>query len=239
MSSATGLFYAYAKQSTTDWAGRHLIVFLNRATADEWWRAVTDSVAAGYTRFDGVQRLSHQYYLHNPDVKSGNITQTINDEKCAKDFLGRVFFTLLDDRDGRTMSVAPVLDYTDHISGHGFFIHSSLQGDQYWFYDGGKLGVSRTHRTKFTVSIQCQGYANNCKCKGHKGTVMIGTDPIIISAFGSQTCLGVQCDGQLTLGPGGQEALIKFSDFDGGFQVTSNDTLVYSLVGGGDRWELV
>jgi hypothetical protein len=120
-----------------------------------------------------------------------------------------------------------------------FFIHSSLQGDQYWFYDGGKLGVSRTHRTKFTVSIQCQGCANQSNCKGHKGTVMIGTDSIIISAFGSQTSLGIQSDGQVTLGLGGQEALIKFSDFDGGFQVTSNDTLVYSSVGGGDRWELV
>jgi hypothetical protein len=68
---------------------------------------------------------------------------------------------------------------------------------------------------------------------------MIGTDSIIISAFGSQTSLGIQSDGQVTLGLGGQEALIKFSDFDGGFQVTSNDTLVYSSVGGGDRWELV
>jgi len=239
MSSTTGLFYAYAKHTTTDWAWRYLIVFVDRATADEWWRAVTDSVAAGYTRFNGVQRVSQQFYIHNPDV-DGNIMQTINDERCAKAFLGRVFFTLLNDRDGRIIDAAPFFNYTDNISGHGFFIHSSLQGDQYWFYDGEQLVVSRTHRTKFIISMRCQGCAQNqSNCQGHKGTVMIGADSIIISAFGSQTSLGIQSDGQVSLGPSGQAAAIKFSDFDGGFQVTSNDTLVYNSMGGGDRWELV
>lgn len=136
MSYQPGLFYAYAKhvcdhgqfstsadisvrQSTTDWAWRYIIVFVNAATADEWWRAVTNSVAGGYQRFAGVQRVSSQFYVHNPDVNDGNIMQTINDERCAKQFLGRVFFTILNDRDGRVLSEAPIINYANHISGNG------------------------------------------------------------------------------------------------------------------------
>jgi hypothetical protein len=96
-----------------------MITFANRATADEWWRAVADSVASGYKRFSGVQRITPQFYVHNPDVDDGNIMQTLNDERCAKKFLGRVFFTLLNDRDGRIIDIAPVINYTDHISGQG------------------------------------------------------------------------------------------------------------------------
>jgi len=96
-----------------------LITFANRDTADEWWRAVTDSVASGYKRFAGVQRVSHQFYIHNPDIDDGNIMKTLEDERCAKKFLGRVFFTLLNDRDGRVIDPAPVLNYTDYVSGNG------------------------------------------------------------------------------------------------------------------------
>ena len=91
---------------------------MDRATADEWWRAVSGSVAAGYVKFDGVKRISPQFYTHNPDVNGGNIALTLTDDRVASQFLGRVFFTLLNDRDGRILSVAPVLNYVDHISGH-------------------------------------------------------------------------------------------------------------------------
>ena len=106
------------RQSTTDWAWRYVIVFVDRPTADEWWRAVTDSVAAGYTRFDGVKRLSPQWYLHNPDISAGNISATITDDRVATKFLGRVFFTLLNDRDARILSISPILNFVDHISGN-------------------------------------------------------------------------------------------------------------------------
>ena len=96
-----------------------MIVFVDRATSDEWWRAVTDSVAAGYKRFDGVQRISPQFYIHNPDVNAGNIALTLTDDRVASKFLNRVFFTLLNDRDARILSVTPVLNYVDHISGNG------------------------------------------------------------------------------------------------------------------------
>ena len=91
-----------------------MIVFVNRATADEWWRAVTDSVAAGYNKFAEVKRLSPQFYTFE-----GNIWETITDGRVAARFLGRVFFTLLSKRDDRDLSIAPVLNYVDHISGNG------------------------------------------------------------------------------------------------------------------------
>jgi hypothetical protein len=96
-----------------------MIVFANRATADEWWRAVTDSVAAGYNKFVEVKRLSPQFYPYNPDVNDGHIPQTLTDSRVAARFLGRVFFTLLNDRDVPDLSIAPVLNYVDHISGNG------------------------------------------------------------------------------------------------------------------------
>jgi hypothetical protein len=136
MSSAPGLFYAYAKrvcghgpilkkcknisflQIDHDSHGRYLIVFANRATADEWWRAVTDSVAAGYKIVE-VKRLSPQFYSYSHAVNDSHIHQTLTDSRIAARFLGRVFFTLLNDRDARDLSIAPVLNYVDHISGNG------------------------------------------------------------------------------------------------------------------------
>ena len=94
-----------------------MIVFVNRATADEWWRAVTDSVAAGYNKFAEVKRLSPQFFTFNPDVNEGHIRHTLTDGRVATKFLGRVFFTLLNDRDARDLSIAPVLNYVDYISG--------------------------------------------------------------------------------------------------------------------------
>jgi hypothetical protein len=113
------LTYIFGWQIANDSSYRYIIVFVNAATADEWWRAVTDSVAGGYTRFAGVQRVSPQFYTHNPDVNDGNILQTINDTRCASQFLGRVFFTLTEDRGGRVLSNAPSINYANHISGNG------------------------------------------------------------------------------------------------------------------------
>ena len=97
---------------------RYIIVFASRATADEWWRAVTDSVAAGYRRFEAAKRIAPQFYTFNPDVNDADISKTLTDDRVAAKFLGRVFFTLLNIREDRDLSIAPVLDYVDHISGN-------------------------------------------------------------------------------------------------------------------------
>ena len=104
-------------QAEDDWSARFLITFASRAVADEWWRAITNSIQRGYTRFNQIVRHSAQFYSHN-----GQILDTITDKEVTRasdtHFLNTVFFTLLDDRSGRHISPAPVLNYTDHRSGN-------------------------------------------------------------------------------------------------------------------------
>ncbi|KAF8692787.1 hypothetical protein AX14_002392, partial [Amanita brunnescens Koide BX004] len=115
---------------------RYMIIFVNRATADEWWRAITDSVTAGYNKFETVKRISPHFYTYDYVVNGGHITHTLTDDRAAAKLSGRVFFILLKNNDHPELSMAPVLNYVDYISGNGFFVRSSLQRDQYWFYDG-------------------------------------------------------------------------------------------------------
>lgn len=118
------IYFIYQLQVNDDVIWRYLITFASRKVADQWWRAVTDSVANGYSRFSTITRVSPQFYTHNPYVEAGSIFETVNDEKVAKKLLGKVLFTLLVDRDGRTPSVAPVLNYTDHVSGNRYVLYN-------------------------------------------------------------------------------------------------------------------
>ncbi|KAF9514039.1 hypothetical protein BS47DRAFT_1295542, partial [Hydnum rufescens UP504] len=215
------LFYAYAKHSTTDWAWRYLIVFVDRGTADEWWRAVLDSVVSGYHRFSNVKRVSPQFYTHNPDVYDGNISKTLNDDKCAKRFLGRVIFTLLNDRDARVFPIIPPVNYTDHISGRAYFIRSTLRPNEYWHYDGKNIVVSSTHHTKFTVSARSANYPRG----GDDDLVIIGRDDVVIGVKNTDIFVNT--------------TPIKFAQFDGGFSVGNGGELIHNPLGDGDRWELV
>ena len=96
-----------------------MIAFLNRATADEWWRAIADSVAAGYKKFEAMKRISPQFYTHDSRVNDSYIDYTFTDDRVAAKLSGCVFFTLLNDQDHPELSMAPVLNYVDHISGNG------------------------------------------------------------------------------------------------------------------------
>jgi hypothetical protein len=85
--------------------------------ADEWWRTITLSIGRGYTRFSHVVRHSIQFYSFNSSIT--NIYETLTDSNVTgnSNLLSKVFFTLLDDRRGRVVCPAPVLNYTDHRSG--------------------------------------------------------------------------------------------------------------------------
>lgn len=121
--------------------------------------------------------------------------------------------------------------YSEQTPLHRFFIRSLLQRDQYWFYNGEKIVVSRENRTKFAISIFDTQ-------KDIQGLIMIGTDPIRISVFTSGNFLNIQPDGSLSTGDGvGRQ--IMFSQFDGGFQIGTSKDLVENQDGGGDRWELI
>lgn len=103
-------------QINHDSTWRFVITFATRDVADSWYRAVTDSVANGYSKFAAVKRVTPQFYTHDPGA--GNIQDTITDKRVAADFLKRVFFTLMDDRGGRKQSIIPILsNNTEHVSG--------------------------------------------------------------------------------------------------------------------------
>lgn len=89
-------------------------MFASRSVADEWWRAVSTSSNAAYS--STVRRVTPQFYLHDPN--QANIALSITNATVAADFLNSVFFTLLPDRDGRSLNVIPSVDFTDNISGN-------------------------------------------------------------------------------------------------------------------------
>ena len=63
-----------------------------------------------------VKRITPQFYTHNPGT--ANIATSITNTQVAAQFLGQVFFTLLNDRDGRILSIIPNQVVTDNINGN-------------------------------------------------------------------------------------------------------------------------
>ena len=99
-------------ESCTNFLHRYLITFPSPKVADSWWRAITDSVESGHTEYSSIQRMSPQFYIYNSNKI--DISQTVNDDRCAKDFCGKLFFTGL----GTSMSnTAPVINHSDYRNG--------------------------------------------------------------------------------------------------------------------------
>ncbi|KDQ16514.1 hypothetical protein BOTBODRAFT_106834 [Botryobasidium botryosum FD-172 SS1] len=219
-----GLFYAYAKNINDDWSYRYLIVFASRSVADEWWRAVNGSGTAYAT---SVNRVTPQFYTHNPGTAI--IANTVNDPKVASAFLNKVFFTLLNDRDGRILSVIPVQDYTDHVSGNLFYIRSKADPRDFWYTsDNHSISVSREKRTQFRITLR----------SGAKGTIMIASDDIYISIPGlNDTAVGITSDGALTTAASGAATIFSFGDFNGSFKGQIGSVVVKTA--NGEAWELV
>lgn len=68
---------------------------------------------------NSVQRVNAQFYTHN--VNLANAANSLTTNGVATQFLGKVFFTLLNDLGGRGSSIIPPLDHfeiADHISGN-------------------------------------------------------------------------------------------------------------------------
>ncbi|KAG8984615.1 hypothetical protein FRB95_010116 [Tulasnella sp. JGI-2019a] len=201
--ASIGLFYAYAKVINTDWSGRYMITFATRDVADTWFRAVTDSVAAGYRRFENVKRVSPQFYTHEDAER--NISETINDPMVAPSLLGLVFFTLLNDKYARVLDPIPVLNYTDHLNGDSFYVRSVAQPDTYWYYDAteGTVIAHRYHRSQFIIKITNEARA--------PGTIIIGSDEIYIT---SATGVNIGATGhENQLGPNANAFPFLFSSF--------------------------
>jgi len=239
MSSSVGVFYAFAKNINDDVTYRYLITFSSRGVANEWYRAVTDSVAGGYQRFAAVKRVSPQWYTHNPGA--GNIPDTITDPKVANMFLNRVFFTLLNDRDGRIISTIPVLNYADHVNGAIFSIRSVSRPDTYWFYDSKRKSIIAScncqRRTRFMIT--------NADSVRAPGSVIIKSDDVYITAIPDNVNVGVTSSTD-QLGYSANPFPFEFSSFETDFMTSpvyyDGDASLEQVIrnpGKGERWELV
>ncbi|KAG2036180.1 hypothetical protein BDR03DRAFT_1000610 [Suillus americanus] len=229
------VFYAYVKQVTDNSTYRYVITFASRSVADEWWRAVSTSSVVSFT--DSIQRVNAQFYTHN--VNQANAANSLTTTGVATQFLGDVFFTLLNDLGGRGLSIIPSLDhFADHISGDSFFIRSKVSPYKYWYCpqssdapDG--VYVSHTERTRFRVSRTDSGTA---------GTIMIGSDEIDITLTTVDMSINViTSTGQVIVSTAPMSGL-KFGDllnkFTTGTNVQSLDARELIYTDDGEEWEL-
>ncbi|KAG5652821.1 hypothetical protein H0H81_003537 [Sphagnurus paluster] len=239
--STTGLFYAYAKNIKDDATCRYLITFATRDVADTWFRAVTKSVADGYKKFSAVQRVAPQFYTHNPG--EGNIRETINDARVplASDLKGKVFFTLIHDRDARIQSIVPVLNYVDRISGKSYFIRSVADPNAFWYYDASRdiLVASSDRRSRLTITIAEKAHA--------AGSLILASDEVFITVA-SGPCIGTNIgvtNQKDHLSRSVNPFQIKFSSLDEDFQVdyylegNTNLGPIARNPGKGERWEII
>ncbi|KAG1814357.1 uncharacterized protein BJ212DRAFT_1300660 [Suillus subaureus] len=232
------VFYAYVKQITDNSSYRYVIVFTSRAVADEWWRAVSTSAIVSFT--DSIRRVNAQFYTH--DVNQANAANSLTTTGVATQFLGDVFFTLLNDLGGRGLSIIPSPDhFVDHISGNSFFIRSKVSPYKYWYYPQSSnatnaIYVSHTERTLFRVSRTDSGTA---------GTIIIGSDEINITLTTVDLSINVIAStGQVIVSAVPMSGL-KFSDLLNKFTVgptyiDDQNLATRELLGtdDGEEWEL-
>jgi len=232
------LFYAYVKQVTDNSTYRYVIVFASRAVADEWWRAVSTSSVVSFT--NSIRRVNAQFYTH--DVNQANAANSLTTTGVATQFLGQVFFTLLNDLGGRDLSIIPSPDhFADHISGNSFFIRSKVSPYQYWYCPQSSdatnaVYASHTQRTPFRVSLTDSGTA---------GIVIIGSDEIDITLTTVDLSINfIAGTGQVVVSTAPMSGL-KFSDLLNKFAVgpayTDNqsvDTRELIYTDDGQEWEL-
>ncbi|KAG8994107.1 hypothetical protein FRB94_010103 [Tulasnella sp. JGI-2019a] len=226
------VFYPY--QIRDNWDASYLITFATRDVADTWFRAVTDAVAKGYNKFDGIKRISMQFYLFNH-----HILDTVTDPKVAAALHDQVFLTFLNAQDRRVTSTVPVLNYTDHTNGTSFYIRSVAQPDTYWFYDATSDTVvaHRSRRSQFTIKI-VDGARS-------PGTIIIGSDEIYITTT-SGVNVGV-ANRENHLSYSTNPSPLKFSSFaNRDFQIAYCEEDRHPYLGPvarnpgkGEKWELL
>lgn len=207
------VYYAYIDSISGNC--RYIAVFANRAVADEWWRAISTSANTNYS--DTVRRVAPQFFTH--DVRKANAAASTTDTQVASAFFGKVFFTLLPN-DG--LSVIPILDFVDHVSGNPFFIRSKVSPHEYWYCPGSSTGnvtpnskvyVSRTERTRFHIRLISER-------KDTTGTIMVGSDEIAITLTTTNLSIRVSRSSHLIVSKN-PEVGLKFSDLVNGFRAVT------------------
>ncbi|KDQ60343.1 hypothetical protein JAAARDRAFT_191732 [Jaapia argillacea MUCL 33604] len=233
-------FYVYVQNVADDNTWRFLLTFASQDVCDEWWRVISTPPspwASSMTRIN-----PHDFVA------------------SSRAFVGRFFWTLLNDKGGRDLSIIPQTYATDNISGNWFFIRSKSDPRRYWFSPGAdqlclspqssaidKLVVSTVGRTRFR--IQLLNHDNNLR---DGSAILIGSDQITISI--SETAFvgprGRASNGDLVASNGlDNRSNIRFADLRDGFKTRTrvssglNGETVYVEVivrvnGSGDTWEL-
>ncbi|KAG1790380.1 uncharacterized protein HD556DRAFT_1446118 [Suillus plorans] len=216
------VFYAYVKQITDNVTYRYTITFDSREVADEWWRAVSTSTVTSF--ITSVQRVNAQFYTHNVNV--ANAANSLTTTGVATDFLGKVFFTLENDLGGRGLSIIPPLEhFADHISGNSFFIRSKVAPYDYWYYPTSSNTTNASH-------------------SGTAGTVMIGSDDVVITLTTAGLSVNVDATTAqviLSLAPlTGLTLSTLLTNFTVGSSLSVNDETVKELLYtvNGEEWEL-
>ncbi|KAF9263877.1 hypothetical protein L218DRAFT_845809, partial [Marasmius fiardii PR-910] len=137
-----------------DISWRLVLIFTDSATADEWWRAISDS---NKSLLADIRRVTPEFYIHNAavfPVYNFFVDTSITD--IAENFKGRLIITLENDRGGRGIDILPIQRVTDLISGNWSYIRSTANPELYWHYStsGGypHISASRTECSLFRVT---------------------------------------------------------------------------------------
>jgi hypothetical protein len=93
------------------------LIFADRATADEWWRGISENTVVG----NDVRRITPQYYTH--DAAKFNVYNFFLDARIkalSDPFRGRLFIQLENDRGGRGISIVPNQTIIDYVNGNWY-----------------------------------------------------------------------------------------------------------------------
>ncbi|KAI9568773.1 hypothetical protein HD554DRAFT_2021588, partial [Boletus coccyginus] len=242
------------KNHEDDVYGRYLLTFVNRDAADEWWRMISTQPSPWTGK---IKRISPQFYTDYPTSHELGIDFFSHDDfPAAREFLDKMFFTLLNDRDGRILSIAPPIKIMDHISDRWYFIRSQSDTQKYWYFrvdgtclvcgnaDCDAIHVSTQFRSRFCIRARI---AANQSLHAPRGFVMIGSDDIHILASKDYT-LRINDEEDLKATKNQETSDLLFSDLKDRFlsraEAQGNRGVIYEYVvpverGLGQAWELV
>ncbi|KZP28008.1 hypothetical protein FIBSPDRAFT_927947 [Athelia psychrophila] len=251
-----GLFHVYVQSAPHGYT--LTVAFASHQVADEWWRAMST-----HPEMSGlIKRVSPQLYVWNAKTAYQNKSLYDPLKDGVSQFSDKMVYLWQTNNAQNvwrgTLGIISVQDITNQTSGNSFFIRSKVEPYEYWYCptttgsitESTKIYTSREERTRFRVHIADEQMV--------PGTIMIGTDEIIVSpAFAPTLRVSIE-NGVARLGPAAassesEHPKLELSHVRTGFTSGArrrvmdeeNDLvivareLVEALDGNGEGWELV
>ncbi|KAM0321266.1 hypothetical protein ACHAPQ_009533 [Fusarium lateritium] len=222
--------YAYAHWRGKREVFRFIMVAANPETIDEWWRK------AASKEENHAKRITPDFYTYDiPTGLAWDLVPQIDE---------RIIWTNVCDWLSANMTTVSQPQRADVVSGGAYYIRSKSRPDFYWVAgskdnEKDRIRSSNQGRTRFIFNIEDDHEADK------KGTVIIGSDFITITAVGTNGYkhVGVNDTGALLLQAHSERMVYKdlknrflaqgwSSDYNDGASVTEVD-------GYGEEWELV